>query len=208
MARLSQIHPDFVALVEQFRESLGTAESWKDLLESSTGQTIIEFVSGIGTHLHYTTERGVQEVAGFESAQVPSSVYALSRFLGINPARKQSANVTISLSVDTLQDVTFTIKDLSQFEIEGVGFYNPEAIRFPIGTQTVTDITLKQGEVVSGFVTTGARPYRGFHRSHRAFEAADAVMKVSIAGTDYTRERRSLWGYDADDTVFLGTDTD
>ena len=202
MARLSQIHPDFVALVEQFREALNTADSWKDLLESSTGQTLIEFLSGIGTHLHYTVERGVQEVAGFESAQLASSVYALSRFLGINPASKKSAKVTVSLSVDTLQDVTFSISEFSQFEIEGIGFYNPEAIRFPVGTKTVTDITLKQGEVISGFVTTGARPYEAFTFS-QSFEAADDVMQVSISNTDYTRERRSLWGYDSDDTVFL-----
>ena len=53
MAKLSQVNPDFPAMVEQLQNELSTKEAWVDLLEAGTGQTMIEFQSGVGTLLHY-----------------------------------------------------------------------------------------------------------------------------------------------------------
>ena len=202
MTKLSQVNVDFVALVEQLRNRLGNYDSWIDLLESSTGQTIIEFLAGIGTTLHYSIERGSQEATGFETSLLDSSVYSLSRFLGINPKRKISAKTTVNLTLESPLSANFTIPQYSQFDIEGKQFYNPDSVRFLAGVAVVEDVTLKQGSVVKGSVVTSSDPVQSFTFSS-GFAASDDVMDVDILGDFYERERRSLWGYSSTDKVFL-----
>ena len=141
MTKLSQVNVDFAALVEQLRNRLGNYDSWVDLLESSTGQTLIEFLAGIGTTLHYSIERGVQEATGFETSLLDSSVYSLSRFLGINPKRKISAKTQVDLRLESSLSANFTIPPYSQFDIEGKQFYNPDSIIFLAGVATIDDVT-------------------------------------------------------------------
>ena len=202
MVKLSQVNPDFVAMVEQLRAELSNKEAWIDLLEAGTGQTMIEFQAGVTTMLHYAIERASQERAGYETSLLDSSVLSLSRLQGVDPSRKISATVTADLELSSTQAAQASINRFSQFTIDGDLFYNPETITFSPGVSTKTGVTLRQGNVIKGSITFGPSPYEKFQFS-RDFEASDDVMSVVVGTDTYTRERRSLWGYDSDDAVFL-----
>ena len=131
-----------------------------------------------------------------------SSVLALSRLQGVNPTRKVSAKVTVDLELSEARSVQASINHYSQFTIDGELFYNPSTITFSPGVSTKSGVTLREGRVVRGSITFGPPPYEKF-RFSKDFEASDDVMSVIVGTDSYTRETRSLWGYDSDDHVFL-----
>ena len=201
MTELSSLEPDFEGLVSQLRTSLQTRDAWKDLYESGTGQTLIEYNAAIGTFLHFALERAVQEVF-MSTSSLDTSIYTNSRMMGVNPTRKVSAKTTVNLSLQNTLTTSVNIPAMSQFDINGTPFYNPSIITFPANTQSLSNIPLEQGQIQTMQFSGNSQPFQSFEFS-RNFEANENLLQVMIDNTVYRRERNSLWSVPVNQTAFL-----
>ena len=77
---LSTVNPDFADLVVQFQAKLASVDAWRDLLTTATGQTLIEFIAGVGELDQYAIERIFQEMFT-ETARLDSSIYGITKML-------------------------------------------------------------------------------------------------------------------------------
>src|SRR5438093_9888826 len=94
---LSQTTPDFESLVIQLQLFLNSRATWADLLTSSTGQTLIEMMAAVGTFNQFAIEVAARE--GFlDTAVRESSVYAITRMLGVRISRKNPAGCDVTLT--------------------------------------------------------------------------------------------------------------
>ena len=202
MTDLSNVKPDFESLVQQLNAALSNKDAWTDLVLSGTGQTLIEFLAGIGTMLSFNVERGVQEVF-MDTANLDTSIISIARTLGVNPQRRVSGKTTVTLNLTNGPFAgSVTIPALSQFDIEGVAYYNSEDITFAASTTQLTGIILEQGEIQTQNFTGNGNPFQKFIFGQK-FTINENLMKVVVDSTTYTRERRSFFQFTSTDTVFL-----
>ena len=196
---LSSLKPDFRDLVRQLRDELKTRDSWKDILESATGQTLIEFIASIGTFLHFNLERQIPELF-LLTAVTDSGIRANSSLLGVDMSRKVSSKVNVDLNLMSTSE-TIAIPARSTFAIGNYNFYNPSTINF--STSVLRGIELEQGSIASETFEGNGRNFQSFTVS-REFRANQNLMVVNVDGSEpFTRELKSLWGYEAGSRVFL-----
>lgn len=204
MANLSAPTVDFDAFVAQFMADLpNRTDAWRDLVASGTGQTLLEWIAGIGTLNQFTLTRAVQE-AFPDTAKLPSSVRAWARGLGVNPRRRISARGQATLVLDEVfPSGSVTIPALSTFVIGGMNFYNPEELTFPAAQSTHTDVSLEQGSItVEQFIGSGLN-WQAYQLVPKGFIINENLMSVKVNGSSYQRERISLFQYTSADKVFL-----
>lgn len=201
MAILSTVKPDLEDLIQQLTGELSTKEAWADLVESGTGQTLIEFMASLGTMQNFNLERQIQELFT-TTASIDTSIYTIARMLGVNPRRKVSATTKATLTLAAALPGSITIPPLTQFKVGDNLFYNPSEIIFLTAQTVVTDITLVQGEIFNRNFSSSGTNFQEFSLGS-AFTANENLMQVKVNSTPYTRERRSLLTYGSSDTVFL-----
>lgn len=201
MTQLSTVKPDIEDLIQQLTAALSTKDSWKDLFEAGTGQTLIEFMAAMGTLQNFNIERGVQELFPL-TANIDTSIYATASMLGVNPRRKVSAKTFADLSLASILPGAVTIPKYSQFKIEDVLFYNPSSIVFPASTLTVTGVELEQGEITKETFTSDGTAFQIFNFGSN-FTSNENLMYITVSGSPYSRERRSLIKHTESDQVFL-----
>ncbi len=204
MALLSEVGVDFEELFQQLQSDVTNRnEAWKDLSVSGTGQTLLEYIAGIGTLIHFNTERGIQETF-LDTALVPTSIRSAARMLGTNPRRVISARTTADIVLnETFSESSVTVPALSSFSINGQDFYNPSQLTFPAGINTLSEVELEQGLITTETFIGNGQNRQIFQLKTSNFQINENLMVVTVDGVPYTRERRSLFQYDPNDTVFL-----
>lgn len=201
MTQLSEIKPDLEDLIQQLTGALANREAWKDLVESGTGQTLIEFMSAIGTMQNFNLERGIQELFT-DTASIDTSIFTIARMLGVNPRRKASATTLADITLDASLPGSITIPELTQFKVGTNLFYNTSEIVFTAGQVLVSNVTLEQGEVTTNNFTSDGTDFQEFVVG-QDFTSNENLMRVKVNGVLHTRERRSLIIYNSTDLIFL-----
>lgn len=130
--KLSQVKPDFESLLLQFQYALNQKETWKDLQTSGTGETLLEMFASLGTFLQFGIESAARE--GFLThAARSSSIYAITRMLGVRIGRKYPAGVDVVLERETSVSSDI-IPKFTTFSINGKGFFNRQPLMFSAGS--------------------------------------------------------------------------
>ena len=135
---LSVVKPDFDSILLQLQIYLEETGSWSDLKTSSTGQTLLEMMSAVGAMNQFAIESAVRETT-LTTAARDSSVYAITRMLGVRVHRKSPARVTTNLSRKTSL-LTESLPTLTQFDINGIDFFNRHQIMFAQGSLNAAEI--------------------------------------------------------------------
>jgi len=201
MTELSNIKPDIEDLIQQLTSDLATKDAWKDLVESGTGQTLIEFMAALGTMQNFNLERSIQENFT-DTASIDTSIYTIARMLGVNPRRNASATTVVDLTLAAALAGSITIPELTQFKVEDKLFYNPNEIVFLAGQVVASSVTLEQGEILASKQTSTGVSFQEFVVG-QDFTLNENLMQVKVNGELYTRERRSLIIFGNTDKVFL-----
>jgi len=201
--QLSADRPDYEDILQQLSTNVQSrSDAWRDLLNSSTGTILLDLLAGIGSFSQFNIERAVQEVSGFDSAVLPTSVYTLALMLGVSPKRRVSARTRVTLSIEAPYPSSVTIPAYNQFDIDGVVFYNPEDITIAAGATGVSDVLLSQGQIITrSSVGTGATNQQISVSS--GFVADENFFRVTVDNSAYIRERVSLAKYGSLDNAFL-----
>src|SRR5271168_1673175 len=139
---LTAIQPDFESNVAELQNILNTSPNpaWNNTAGAGTGQTLIEMVATAQAFNQFSVERGLQE-SMMDFAQLPSSIYAITRMLGVRLARCSPSSLTADLVLPMTFSSTISIAAYTQFNIGGIDFYNTTQIIFPPNT-TTQEVTL------------------------------------------------------------------
>ncbi len=185
--KISNVKPDFDDLVEGLNTSLQTKDAWTDLLPFSGGSALVDFMAAVGTMLNYSIERAVQEL-NFDTAELDYSKYSNARSIGVVPNRRTPASVLCTLTIDG----TGSIPAYTQFQIDGIPFYNDVAVIHGGGLTDVPNVKLYQGEVnVKRFVGTGEQYQTLVFGS--GFTVGEQFVEVTVGGLEFARQKLPLW---------------
>lgn len=135
--KLSTIKPDFPSLLLQLQMYLQATNTWSDLQTSSTGQTLLEMMAATATFCQFGIESAARETT-LTTAVRDSSVYAITRMLGVRIHRKSPASVegnVTRVNTDTLE----AIPNFTQFEVNGVPFFNRQSLMFAQGASRAAE---------------------------------------------------------------------
>lgn len=179
---------DQAQFVAQFEADLATTQTWSTGLTTQTSQTLIEFVSAIGTFLTSRIARGVED-AFPETAQSDSSIRAIVNMQGLRLSRKLPAAVPSTLT----STVTQTLPPFAQLSGGGYNWFLPQAVTLQAGVpQTVI---LREGLVVVTTLNGLGSDLQTWVSVDDQFTVSDQDVVVSLNGADLTKAFGALWNY-------------
>lgn len=204
--KLSQTQPDFESLVLQLQLFLNSRGTWSDLLTSSTGQTLIEMMSAVGTFNQFAIEVAARE--GFlDTAVRESSIYAITRMLGVRIGRKSPAGCEVTLTRSGNLSYARLLPRFTQFTINGQKFFNRYPISFESGSATSTT-KLFEGSLKVQTFAADSQAFREIYLNEPGFivsnEDIEVVMvnNVTSDGTLWTVIDDGIWTAGSEDKVY------
>lgn len=136
--QLSTVKPDFASLLLQLQLYLQVKETWIDLQTSGTGETFMEMMSAVGAFNQFGIESALRETSMLH-ARRDSSIYAITRMLGVRIQRKSPASVGVDLSrLDVSTSVV--IPKFTQFSINGKDYFCRNPLSFARGSVSATEL--------------------------------------------------------------------
>lgn len=225
--QLSSIRPDPQDLKAQLQAQLSTKKSWKDLLTSGVGETVLEFFASIGSYDQYSIERMFKE-AFPQTARQDSSIYGSTRQLGVRLQRKSPAGLKFTLKNNSSSNIT--ILPYTQMAVGGVKVFNRTQIIIPPGGPYNSDganpisdaafiaanggsaflpIQVYEGSVVTkfgadGFIGTG-NDFQVVISAESGFVISDVDVQVFVNSVLLRRVTDGLWNYKVENTIAYGS---
>ena len=205
---LTAVQPDYESNVAELQSILNTSPNpaWNNTAEPGTGQTLIEMIATAQAFNQFSVERGLQE-SMLDFAQLPSSIYAITRMLGVRLARCAPSMLTAEFVLPMTFTSTISIAAYTQFSIGGIDFYNTTQIIFPPNT-TTQEVTLYQGTVQNTMLYSNGQALQTFSLTAPDFTIADASITCTVNGAMYLPTTftsfyaTGLWEYGPSDNVF------
>lgn len=204
--KLSQSQPDFEALVLQLQIFLNSRATWSDLLTSSTGETLIEMMAAVGTFNQFAIEIAARE--GFlDTAVRESSIYAITRMLGVRIGRKSPAGCDVTLT--RVGDLTYSrlLPRFTQFTVNGQKFFNRFPIQFDQGQATSIG-KLYEGQLKIQNIPATSQAFTEIYLNEPGFTVSNSDVEVAVinnvSGTgDYWDQiDDGIWTAAAQDKVY------
>jgi hypothetical protein len=161
------------------------------------------------TFNEFSAERALQE-SMLDFAQLPSSIYTITRMLGVRIARYSPASVPVTMTLPMAFGSSVSINAYTQFSIGGLNFFNRSQIIFSAGTTSLS-LTLYQGTVTSSTFYSNGQALQTFSLTAPDFTISNDDIVVTVNGTSYspteytTFYATGLWEYTANDLVFYQT---
>lgn len=134
---LSTVKPDPESILLQLQLALQSKATWVDLQTSGVGETLMELMAAVSGFNQFGIESAARE--GFLSTAVrDSSIYAITRMLGVRIHRKYPAGVNCNLlRPDTT--LSYVIPKLTPFSVDGNDFFNRNPIMYAQGADTASE---------------------------------------------------------------------
>lgn len=222
--KLSDTTPDFESLVLQLQLYLDSKGTWSDVLTSSLGQTLIEMMAAVGAFNQFAIESAAREDF-LSTAKRQSSVFAITRMLGVRMTRKYPASTSIRLTRTLQLDTQLLIPRFTQFTINGQMFFNRDAISFGPGIDTLNrvlhtredgssfytdDVFLYEGVVKKQTFAADTTAFREIYLDELNFIVSDHDIRVRVINTPLaiseewtmTRSGNAIWTADPYEKVF------
>jgi hypothetical protein len=197
---LSNIQPDFELILQQLMQALSTSDAWADQVTAGTGQALLRFMSGGTTMAVFAVLRALQETM-LPTAKLASSVFSITRMLGVHLMRKTPASVAVQLNYSAPESF-LEIPPLSQFVIGGVNYFNRDSIIF--NQEVVTQgATLYQGSLFSALYTSDGSYFQEYNIGLADFSTSDIDIYVFVDNVEWARVINGLWHYGPSDQVFF-----
>ena len=190
---------------------------WKDTITAATGQIIIEMIATALTYMQYNIVRCTEETM-IDTARISSSIFAITRLLGVRIARRIPSNCMVNLFRTGDLTSSLTIAPYQQFTAastsgNNVNLFNRYAIIFPANTNVITT-TLYEGQAnnTATFISSGL-PYQTFIIGSDDFAVSDVDVVCSVNGVYWARAEYAdyfslgLWEYSPTSLVFTDDST-
>jgi len=179
---------DQAQFVQQFESDLATSQIWSTGLTTQTSQTLIEYISAIGTFVTSRIARAVED-AFPETAQSDSAIRAITNMQGLRLSRKLPATASATLT----SSVTQTLPPFSQLAGGGYNWFTATAVHLPANVPIEVD--LREGITKSVVVSGLGTDFQTWVSEEDAFTVSDQDVVVMLNGVDLTKAWGALWNY-------------
>lgn len=201
---LSTVRPDFSSLLLQLELYLQAKGTWKDLVDSSAGMTLMEMVAAVGALNQFGIESAARE-GYLETALRDSSIYAITRMLGVRIGRKTPASVTVTLNrLASGLSTALLIPKFTQFSIAGSNFFNRDPILFNAHVAS-TSVLLYEGTVKTKTLTSDVSTFREVYLQEPGFIVSD--VDIQVAMIDPIPNIKEIWS-STDQGIWIASSTD
>lgn len=205
---LSKVKPDFEALVLQLQMYLNSRATWVDLLTSSTGETLIEMMAAVGAFNQFSVESAARE--GFLTSAIrASSIYAITRMLGVRISRKAPAGAECVLTRTSSTAVPMAIKKFTQFTVNGQAYFNRDPIFFQAGSSTsLGKVVLYEGTVKVETFAADSVSFKEISLAERGFTVSNFDVLVEVVDpltntiSTWTPIDQGIWTAGPNDKVY------
>lgn len=186
---LSSITQDFDQFVTQFQADLQTKATWIGNLTTQTSQTLIEYISAVGTFAQGRILRAYEDVYA-ETAQSNDAILSIAQMQGLRLTRYLPASAPVTL----ISTTTLSLAPLTQFNVAGNYFFNPQAITITAGVPFTT--SLYEGQVFSYSMSGIGTERQTWVSSQGAFAISDQDVWVQVNGIFQPKSFGNLWNFD------------
>lgn len=186
---LSDISQDFDQFVTQFQAALQSQPTWVGNLTTQTSQTLIEYISSVGTFSQGRILRAYED-AYAETAQSDDAILSIAQMQGLRLTRYLPAQVPATMTSLT----TVSLPPLTQFTCSGNYFFNRDQLTFQAGVPT--NITLYEGQVYSYVLNGLGTERQTFVSSQNGFIISDQDVWVQVNSVFLPKSFGSLWNFD------------
>ena len=198
------------AITEQWNSE---SEVFQAIYPSDAATSLVNVFAAYGSMLQFLLTSALANCYT-ETAFSEKGIYQLAQTLGNNLHGNVSSQVQVKIKKTNFIGINTTIPSETLFEINGKKFFNPSAILLPSSTDTVSGITLIQGEKITVNKISNGIPNEKFYFSSD-FMANHNYVEVYINGEQWNVEE-SFLPYDKNyilnssdmNTVVLKTDPD
>ena len=194
---LSAVNTDYESIRTALQTALANKDSWKGLLPTQTGQTIIDYLASVGALDQMKIMRARQD-AFSETAVSDRAQYAIADMQGLRLTRKTpaAATATVTYVQPTSSDPTqITIPAFSQYQAAGTYWFTDTA--YVVANGATVTMTLYQGYVVDQSMNGLDEDYVQFVSNEKDFTVSDSAdhVQVQVNGAEITRTTDGLWLY-------------
>lgn len=175
--------------ITQFNDELAKSAVWKGELVTQTSQSIIEFISTVGTFDQAKVLRTAED-AYTETAQSDDAILAIAQMQGLRLTRQGPAMIEVTLQSDSGE---VTLDPYTQFTVGGVNYFNRE--------QFVVDgpatYKLYQGFIKSVVTTGKGTDFQAFvgPQVDDGFRVSDSDVQVRVNKKLLPKSYGVLWNY-------------
>ena len=169
------------AIVESW---LNDSPTFTAMYPSETTTALANVFAGYGSFLQFFIVSSLANIY-IDTCYTNEGVYQLAVTLGNVIHGNNSAQVLTTFTKENLISTDVVIPAETSFIINNKKYFNPHGIRLPAGIETVTDISLTQGEVLEVTKTTSGIPYERFYFSSD-FKLDHNYIKVYVNGEQWS----------------------
>lgn len=204
--RLSSTSPDFESVLIQLQLFLNTRTTWTDILTSSTGETLMEMMAATAAFNQFSIESAARETY-LGTAIRDSSIYAITRMLGVRISRKAPASMDCFLTRTNVSAFQ-TIPKYTQFLVNNKLFFNRHPIMFIAGSATTDTFQLYEGTVKTQSFVSDAVAFKEIYLNEPGFVVSDIDVDVSIVdlstgnSESWSSTDQGIWNADGTDKVY------
>lgn len=203
---LSSVSIDFEHIKLQLQNMLAAQPLWTELITAGGGETLLEMIAAGITLNQVAVIRAARETMP-DTARVPSSIYAITRLLGVSISRKTPSAVPVILTAPPSTS-TLSIPAPTQFLINGLFYFNRTTIIFQPGV-TQQLVTLYQGQLLTTNFISDGTAFQSYNIGNNDFTVSQQDVFVTVAGTIWNPTQQigfltlGLWENLPTDQVFV-----
>ena len=183
---LSTVNPDQEDILVQLQNYLATIDSWKGVVESQTGQGILNMIAAVGAFDQASIRRAYQD-AFPETVINDEAAYAIADMQGVRLSRKLPASVQATLTSTS----TINVPALTLFQGAGGFFFNRVAVFLVAATPTV--VTLYEGKVSTLVLNGIDQDYALFVSKEERFAVSDVDVSIKLNNVPMQRTTSGMW---------------
>lgn len=178
--KLDSIVYDIPTLANVLTEKLvEESPTFNAMYPSQTATSLVNTLAGVGSMLQYTVVSAMAN-AYMDSAFSPSGIYQLAETLGNNIHGNIAARIVCQIvRHEDFNGMSTLIPAGSQFEVDGIPFFNIDDINFSPNYDAINNVTLIQGHLVTVEKTTAGVPNEKLYFSSD-FKADHNNIKVYV----------------------------
>lgn len=175
------------AITEQLNAESTT---FKAMYPSDSATSLVNTLGAYGSLMQYALTSALANCYT-DSAFSEKGIYQLASTLGNSLHGNVSAQVEVNITKNNFIGQNLTIPKETQFEIAGKKFFNPSAIILPANIETVTEVTLLQGEFLEVNKTSTGVENEKFYFS-TDFKCNHNYVEVYVNGDEWNVEESFL----------------
>lgn len=197
LSRLIRLDPnaiEFTQIKDALLFALAKREGIVGFIDADTITFLVDAIASVGTYMQYSTDLAWGE-GNIHTARLEDSVRAIIRTLGVRQKRKTPATGTALFSRDPTGALpAFNIPAYTQFETNGVYYFNRDEIHFDQG-EVQQNGTLYQGELRRSSFTGNGDPFLRYRSSEKGFVVSDDDVVMDLNNNFVNITKLPLWNF-------------